>query len=302
MTGSGIYEVLDERFRPCANGDGQLEVLYDRCRWAEGPIYVPAWRQLIWSDIPNDRLLRWDEATESVGVFRSPAGYVNGNTLDRDGRLVSCEQGNRRVTRTEHDGSITVLADRFEGKRLNSPNDATVKSDGSIWFSDPDFGITSDYEGHRGESEIGACNVYRIDPGSRRGPARGRGAARARTGWSSPRTSSGCWSRTAGPSRSRRSPCALTARWARARSVVECPAGNDNIRLDDEGRIWVGAFEDGVNCFAPDGTLIGKIRVPEIDGQHHLRRRQAQPDVHRGQHDALLGRAVRDRRRPDSAS
>src|SRR3954454_9320910 len=231
MTGSGIYEVLDERFRPCANGDGQLEVLYDRCRWAEGPIYLPAWRQLIWSDIPNDRLLRWDETTESVGVFRSPAGNVNGNTLDREGRLVSCEQGNRRVTRTEHDGSITVLADRFEGKRLNSPNDSTVKSDGSIWFSDPDFGITSDYEGHRGESEIGACNVYRIDPDS--------GEVRlAATGLLGPN------GLVFTPDEQRLLVSDSRAQHIKAFAVrtdgtlgegevvVECPAGNDNIRLD----------------------------------------------------------------------
>lgn len=118
----------------------------------------------MWSDIPNDRMLRWDETTGAVSVFRSPAGHPNGNTLDREGRLITCEQGGRRVTRTEPDGSITVIADRFEGKRLNSPNDAVVRSDGSIWFSDPDFGITSDYEGHRAPSEIGACNLYRADP------------------------------------------------------------------------------------------------------------------------------------------
>lgn len=263
MTGSGIYEVLDERFRPCANGDGQLEVLYDGCRWAEGPIYLPAWRQLVWSDIPNDRLLRWDEVTGAVGVFRSPAGFVNGNTLDRQGRLVSCEQGNRRVTRTEHDGSVTVLADGFEGKRLNSPNDATVKSDGSIWFSDPDFGLTSDYEGHRGESEIGACNVYRVDPesGEVRLVADGLlgpnglvftpdeqrllvSDSRARHVKSFPVHGDG----TLGP----------------GEVLVECPDGTDNIRLDVDGRLWVGAFEGGVQCFAPDGTLIGRVRVPEI--------------------------------------
>jgi gluconolactonase len=262
MTGSGIYEVLDERFRPCANGDGQLEVLYDGCRWAEGPIYLPAWRQLVWSDIPNDRLLRWDEVTGAVGVFRSPAGFVNGNTLDRQGRLVSCEQGNRRVTRTEHDGSVTVLADGFEGKRLNSPNDATVKSDGSIWFSDPDFGLTSDYEGHRGESELGACNVYRVDPesGEVRLVADGLlgpnglvftpdeqrllvSDSRARHITSFPVHGDG----TLGP----------------GEVLVECPDGTDNIRLDVDGRLWVGAFEGGVQCFAPDGTLIGRVRVPE---------------------------------------
>ena len=166
MPSNGLYEILDDRFRTgrCANGDSRLEVLYDGCRWAEGPLYLPAWRQLIWSDIPNDRILRWDEATGTVGVFRTPAGHSNGNTVDRQGRLVTCEQGNRRVTRTEPDGTVTVLADRYAGKRLNSPNDAVVRSDGTIWFSDPDFGITRDSEGHRAESEIGACDVYRIDP------------------------------------------------------------------------------------------------------------------------------------------
>lgn len=165
MPGSdSLYEILDDRFRPCTNGDSRLEVLYDDCRWAEGPVYLPAWRQLIWSDIPNDRLLRWDEATATVGVFRTPAGNTNGNTVDAQGRLVSCEQGNRRVTRTEPDGTVTVLAEHYQGKRLNSPNDSVVRSDGTIWFSDPDFGILSDYEGHRAESEIGACHVYRIDP------------------------------------------------------------------------------------------------------------------------------------------
>jgi gluconolactonase len=258
-----IYEVLDERFRACTSGDQQLEVLFHRCRWAEGPVYVPAWRQLIWSDIPNDRLLRWDEATGKVGVFRSPAGFVNGNTLDREGRLVSCEQGNRRVTRTEHDGSITVIADRFEGHRLNSPNDATVKSDGSIWFSDPDFGITSDYEGHRGVSEIGACNVYRVDPGS--------GQVRlVADGLSGPNglvfTAD---ERTLLVSDSRASHIKAFAvsddgGLDQGRVLVECPAGNDNLRLDNEGRIWVGAFAGGVHCFAPDGVLIGTIRIPEI--------------------------------------
>ena len=162
----GVFEILDERFKSgrCTNGDGSLEQLYSNWRWADGPLYLPAWRQLVWSDIPNDRLLRWDEATGAIGVFRSPAGHINGNTVDRQGRMISCEQGNRRVTRTEHNGTLTVRADRFDGKRLNSPNDAVVRSDGSIWFSDPDFGIVSDYEGFRADSEMSACNVYRIDP------------------------------------------------------------------------------------------------------------------------------------------
>jgi gluconolactonase len=259
-----IYEVLDDRFRPCVNGDQQLETLYVGSRWAEGPVYAPAWRQLIWSDIPNDRLLRWDETTGTVGVFRSPAGYVNGNTLDRSGRLVSCEQGNRRVTRTEYDGSVTVIADRFAGRRLNSPNDATVKSDGSIWFSDPDFGIRSDYEGHRADSEIGACNVYRLDPGD--------GSVRlVAEGLSGPNglVFSADESRLlVSDTRANRIVSYAVnddGTLAPGQLFAECSAGNfDNLRLDEEGRVWVGACEDGVHCYAPDGTLIGKIKTPEI--------------------------------------
>ena len=262
---NNLYEVLDERFRTgrCANGDARLERLHSDCRWAEGPLYLPAWRQLIWSDIPNDRLLRWDEATGAIGVFRSPAGHVNGNTLDREGRLVSCEQGNRRVTRTEHDGRLTVLADRFEGKRFNSPNDAVVRSDGSVWFTDPDFGITSDYEGFRAESEIGSCDVYRIDPVT-------GGIHRVADGFGGPNG-------LVFSADERRLYVADTrAGQIRVFDVHEDRAlsdgkvfaqhtagGFDNIRFDDEGRLWAAAFGEGVHCYDPDGTLIGRLRVPE---------------------------------------
>ncbi|MFG3007520.1 SMP-30/gluconolactonase/LRE family protein [Streptomyces calvus] len=262
----GPYEILDERFRTgrCANGDSRLEVLYDDCRWAEGPLYVPAWRQLIWSDIPNDRILRWDEATGTVGVFRVPAGHSNGNTLDRQGRLVTCEQGNRRVTRTEPDGTVTVLADRFDGKRLNSPNDSVVRSDGTVWFSDPDFGIASDYEGHRAESEIGACNVYRIDPVSGDVHLAADGFAGPNGVILSPDE------RRLFVSDSRAARIhAFDIRedgtlsdgkvFAEGRGDVRF----DNIRFDDEGRLWAAALDDGVHCYDPDGTLIGRLRVPE---------------------------------------
>ena len=158
------FEILDERFELCVKRSARVEKLFEGCRWAEGPAYFAAGRYLVWSDIPNDRMLRYDETNGDVGVFRDPAGYANGNTVDLQGRLVTCEHGNRRVTRTEHDGSITVIADRFEGKRLNSPNDVVVSADGAIWFTDPAYGIDSDYEGWKAESEIGACNVYRVDP------------------------------------------------------------------------------------------------------------------------------------------
>ncbi|MGW4428025.1 SMP-30/gluconolactonase/LRE family protein [Streptomyces tendae] len=266
MSTDGPYEILDDRFRTgrCANGDNRLEVLYDGCRWAEGPLYLPAWRQLVWSDIPNDRILRWDEATGSVGVFRTPAGHSNGNTLDREGRLVTCEQGNRRVTRTEPDGTVTVLAERFDGRRLNSPNDSVVRSDGTIWFSDPDFGITSDYEGHRAESEIGACNVYRIDPVS----GQVRLAADGFDGPNGVILSPDERRLFVSDSRAARIH-AFDIRedgtlsdekvFAEGRGDVHF----DNIRFDDEGRLWAAALHDGVHCYDPDGTLIGRLRVPE---------------------------------------
>ncbi|MFC7897331.1 SMP-30/gluconolactonase/LRE family protein [Streptomyces sp. NPDC057381] len=266
MSADGLYEILDDRFRTgrCASGDSRLEVLHDGCRWAEGPLYVPAWRQLVWSDIPNDRILRWDEATGTVGVFRSPAGHSNGNTLDRRGRLVTCEQGNRRVTRTEADGTVTVLADRYDGKRLNSPNDSVVRSDGTVWFSDPDFGIISDYEGHRAESEIGACNVYRIDPVS----GRVRLAADGFDGPNGVILSPDEKRLYVSDSRAARihvfdvredGTLSGGKVFAEARDDVHF----DNIRFDDEGRLWAAALADGVHCYDPDGTLIGRLRVPE---------------------------------------
>lgn len=259
-----LFEVLDDRFRRCASGDQQLEVLYRGSRWAEGPIYFPAGRQLIWSDIPNDRLLRWDETTGTVGVFRSPAGFVNGNTIDRQGRLVSCEQGNRRVTRTEHDGSITVLADRFEGRRLNSPNDAAVRSDGLIYFSDPDYGILSDYEGHQADSEIGACHVYRLDPESGR-------VSLAADGLAGPNgLVFSADERRLFVSDSRANHIKVfrvseDGRLTGGEIFASCSTGNfDNIRFDRNGLLWAAAMADGVHCYADDGTLIGRVRVPEI--------------------------------------
>ncbi|MFF3336841.1 SMP-30/gluconolactonase/LRE family protein [Streptomyces sp. NPDC002888] len=261
-----LYEILDDRFRTgrCTNGDSRLEVLYDGCRWSEGPLYLPAWRQVIWSDIPNDRILRWDEVTGAVGVLRTPAGHSNGNALDRQGRLVTCEQGNRRVTRTEPDGTVTVLADRYAGKRLNSPNDAVVRSDGTIWFSDPDFGITSDYEGHRAVSEIGACNVYRIDP------ATGE-VHLAADGFDGPNgvilspDEKRLYVSDSRAARIHVHDIRDDGSLADGRLFAEAPEGVhfDNIRFDDEGRLWAAALHDGIHCYDPDGTLIGRLRVPE---------------------------------------
>src|ERR1700723_3101920 len=149
-----------ERIRPPFNAS--VERLYTGCRWSEGPVWFGDGRFLLWSDIPNNRILKWEEETGVVSIFRKTSWNANGNTRDRQGRLVTCEHRGRRVTRTEYDGSITVLMDSFEGKRLNSPNDVVVKSDGSIWFTDPFFWLLGNYEGFKATSEIDA-NVYRID-------------------------------------------------------------------------------------------------------------------------------------------
>jgi len=154
--------VLDARFNALRVGMASVECLYQGARWSEGPVWFGDSRTLVWSDIPNNRMLRWDEETGEVRTFRKPSNNANGNTRDREGRLVTCEHLTRRVTRTEYDGSITVLADQYNGKPLNSPNDVIVKSDGSIWFSDPTFGIDGFYEGERKAPELKPA-VYRVD-------------------------------------------------------------------------------------------------------------------------------------------
>ena len=263
------FEILDERFRQCIRTSARLDRLHADCRWAEGPVYSPAGRYLLWSDIPNDRMLRWDETTGVVGVFREPANYSNGNTLDRLGRLVTCEQGGRRLTRTEHDGTITVIADRYDGKRFNSPNDVVVKSDHSIWFTDPSYGIDSDYEGFRADSEIGGCHVYRVDPGS--GACRivaddfvrPNGLAFAVDESVLYVADSGGTSVTNGPRHIRRFAVRDDGTLAGGGTFATCAAGFfDGLRLDEQGRIWTTA-NDGVHCYDADGTLLGKIRVPE---------------------------------------
>ena len=255
------FEVLDDRFR-VVRGDPTVERLYAGCRWAEGPVYMPAGRYLVWSDIPSDRMLRWDETTGVVGIFRHPCGYTNGNTLDAQGRLVTCEHGGRRVSRTEHDGSISTIADKFDGKRLNSPNDVVVRSDRSIWFTDPAYGIDSDYEGHQAESEIGSCDVYRVDAATGECRivaddfARPNGLA-----FSLDETALYVTDSEVGHMRV----LAVTADGGLTDSRVfaECSAGVfDGIRLDTQGRVWASAG-DGVHCFDPNGTLLGKLRLPE---------------------------------------
>jgi gluconolactonase len=270
VNGVKRFEILDERFGPCIKRSAHVETLFEGCRWAEGPASVPAGRYLVWSDIPNDRMLRFDETNGAVGVFRAPAGYSNGNTIDLHGRLVTCEHGNRRVTRTEHDGSITAIADRFEGKRLNSPNDVVVSADGAIWFTDPAYGIDSDYEGWKAESEIGACHVYRVDPqtGACRIVAddfvRPNGLAFSPDERLLYIADSGASHAADGPRHIRVFRVGDQGTLAGGEIFATCTVGAfDGFRLDDAGRIWTSAG-DGVHCYDPDGTLLGKVRVPEI--------------------------------------
>ncbi len=257
------FEMLDQRFAGL-DGDFVVERLHTGARKSEGPAYFPAGRYLVWSDIPGDRLLRWDETTGEVGVFRAPSGYANGNTVDRQGRLLSCEQGNRRLTRTEHDGTLTVLASHWRGKRLNSPNDVAVRADGSVWFTDPAYGIDGDYEGNKAHSEIGACHVYRIDPdgGEVRVVAddfcRPNGLA-----FSPDETRLYIVDTRQEPSHIRVFDVTAGGTLTGGAIFGECDHGRfDGIRLDDAGRVWAAAW-DGVHCFDPDGTLLGKLLLPD---------------------------------------
>jgi gluconolactonase len=262
------YEILDRRFESLVDTSARLSLLDATSRWAEGPVYVPAGRYLLWSDIPNDRMMRWDEASGHVSVFRVPAQNSNGNTLDRQGRLVTCEHLTRRVTRTEHDGSITVIADRIEGKRFNSPNDVIVGSDGAIWFTDPTYGIDSDDEGRRAESEVGRSRLYRVDPSD-------GSVSVAADDFIQPNglafsvderqlfvSDTGRTHIAGGPAHIRVFDVDA-GRLTGGEVFAECTAGLfDGFRVDEAGNLWTSAG-DGVHCYEPGGALIGTIHVPD---------------------------------------
>lgn len=265
-------ERLDPRFS-FKQGNAAIERIATGCRWAEGPVYFRDQGCLIWSDIPNNRMLRWLEADGHVSVFRAPSNYANGNTRDREGRLVTCEHDTRRLTRTEHDGRITVLLDRFRGNRLNGPNDVVVKSDGSIWFTDPGYGIDGPYEGHRAEAELPRC-VYRLDPASGEASVIADDFTRPNGLCFSPDEATLYIVDTGithgGPSHIRVFDVDA-ARLRNGRIFAEnfAPGMTDGIRADVHGNIWAAMGwgdpgEDGVRCYAPDGELIGRIRLPEV--------------------------------------
>jgi gluconolactonase len=267
-------EVLDSRFRQYVLASSALERIWTGARWTEGPVWFGDLRSLIWSDIPNDRLLRWCEETGSVSLFRQPSNYANGNTRDRQGRLITCEHGTRRVTRTEHDGTLTVLMDSFQGRRLNAPNDVVVHPDGGIWFTDPGYGIHWNYEGHKAEFELDTC-VYRIDPESLAATMVCDELVKPNGLGFSPDyrllyiADTGASHKPGHP----RQICVYDVvdgvRLTGRRQFCELsPAGPDGFRLDMDGNLWsaagwAGAGHDGVQVFAPDGEKIGAIHLPE---------------------------------------
>lgn len=268
---ANFIETRDPRFNRLIHGNAGLDKLWSGGRWAEGPAYFPAGKYLVWSDIPNDRLMRWDETSGHVSVFEQPCRNQNGHTVDREGRLLACEHRGRCVSRIEFDGSRTILADRYDGKKLNSPNDVVVKSDSSIWFTDPSYGIDSDYEGDAAPSEIGASNVYRIDPASGTvtlvvdDMVKPNGLAFSPDETILYVADTG---RTHDPDcipKIRAYPAAGDGTsLGKGADFVTCDTGLfDGFRVDTDGNIWSSAG-DGVHCFASDGTLLGKILIPEV--------------------------------------
>jgi gluconolactonase len=263
------YEVHDPRFAKLINPGAKLERLATGFRWAEGPAYFPAQRRLIWSDIPNNRMMSWNEVDGSVAEFRNPSDNCNGHTIDRQGRLVSCSHLRRAVIRTEHDGSTTVIADSYQGGRLNSPNDVVEHSDGSIWFTDPSYGIDTDYEGARSDREQNGCHVYRVDAATGE-VSRVADDFERPNGLAFSIDEKKLYIADSGRTHGDDLPHHIrvfdvvegkTLKGGEVFAVCE-PGFFDGFRLDEQGNIWTSAG-DGVQCFAPDGTLIGKIKLPE---------------------------------------
>ena len=267
-------EVIDPRFAKYRVVSAAVERLYTGARWAEGPVWFGDGRYLLFSDIPNNRMLRWQEETGEVSVFRSPSNYSNGNYRDRQGRLLTCEHDSRRLTRTEYDGTITVLIDHYQGKMLNAPNDLAVHSDGAIWFTDPGYGIMSNYEGHKASFEL-AANVYRLDPKTREVTVVANDLDKPNGICFSPDekklyiVDSGLPKHPGDPRPIRVYDVADGTRLTNGRLFVNMvPGSSDGIRCDVDGNLWAAAGwagdgYNGVHVFAPDGVLIGKIHLPE---------------------------------------
>jgi len=262
------YQVLDRRFRDLVLPNVRLRKISGGHLWTEGPVWFPAHQCLLFSDIPNQKIFRW-MCDGSVNVFRENSDFANGNTIDFNGRLITCQHGTRSVTRTEHNGAITTLADGFEGRRLNSPNDVVVKSDGSIWFTDPTYGILSNYEGYKATPEQKYNNVFRLDPET--------GTLASMTsefhkpnGLAFSNDEALLYIAESGSSHDEAIPAVIRVydvvdgnRLENGRDFAKIDQGlPDGIRVDCYGNVWSSAA-DGVHCFDPTGVFLGKILVPE---------------------------------------
>jgi gluconolactonase len=263
------FKILDARFAAIVLGNTPVQRIAGDCLFTEGPVWFGDGRYLLWSDIPNDRIMRWEEETGAISVFRKPSNYANGNTRDRQGRLITCEHDSQHLTRTEYDGAITVLAESFDGKRLTGPNDVVVKSDGSIWFSDNGAGTRGNYLGHTLPREL-PFRVYRIDPAT--------GAITVAVG-DMQRPNGLCFSPdekllyvvdTPGGDKTVHVYDIVEDGTKAVNGRVffnQMPGYADGIRCDTQGNVWCGFSggegEDGVAVYAPDGTLIGRILLPE---------------------------------------
>ena len=267
-------EVVDPRFEKYRVSNTALERLWTGARWAEGPVWFGDGRYLLFSDIPNNRILRWTEETGEISVFRNPSNYSNGNSRDREGRLITCEHDARRVTRTELDGTIKVLMDSFQGKKLNAPNDLVTHSDGAIWFTDPGYGIMGNYEGHRATFEL-PTNVYRLDTKTHEAVVVAGDLDKPNGLCFSPDEKKLYLVDTGVPKKAGDPKPIYVYDVVDGKKLTNrklfadlSPGNSDGIRCDVDGNVWsaVGWGPEGFNgvhVFAPDGKVIGKIHLPE---------------------------------------
>ena len=264
-------QILDPSFARYRVVQASVEQLYTGARWSEGPVWLGDARCVLWSDIPNNRILRWDEVTGRTSVYRQPSNNANGNTRDRQGRLVTCEHDSRRITRTEYDGTITVLIDKFDGKPLNSPNDVVVKSDDSIWFTDPPSGISGDYLGVAAKQEL-PNNVYRLDPKTSRATVATTALVQRPNGLCFSPDETKLYVIESGGNPRSIYVFDVTdggTKLANGRVLIACERDEtpDGFRCDVDGNLWCGwgmsAAFDGVKVFNPAGKPIGFIALPE---------------------------------------
>ena len=257
-------EVIDDLFLELIDRDTEIQKHWTGCEWAEGPVYFPEGDYVLWSDVPNDRILKFDAHSRVTTVFREPCNNTNGHFRDQQGQLISCEHAANRISRTAPDGSVTCLVDNWQGKRLNSPNDLVVKSDGTIWFTDPPYGILSDREGNQRESELEGNFTYRFDPKSKELSIVDNVADRPNGLAFSPDETMLYLADTGEPKditvfNVTKDAATLSNRrlFAKVR-----PGAADGLRVDERGNIWTSA-RDGVQCYSPNGSLLGKILIPE---------------------------------------